>query len=174
VPGVIHRLELLRHAKSSWEDSQIDDHERPLARRGRRACARLRAHARERRLAPDLVLCSSAVRVVQTWEAIREGVAGSPKVCLEDALYGADAQALLRRLNEVPESVGVVLLIGHNPALEELAIGLVGDGDDRALRAMRAKYPTGGLASMAFGGKWRTLEPGGARLDAFVIPRQLE
>jgi phosphohistidine phosphatase len=170
---VIHRRELLRHAKSSWKDPHLEDHERPLAPRGRRACARLRAHARERRLAPDLVLCSSAARAVQTWQGIRDGVAGSPKVGHEDGLYGADAQALLQRLNEVPESVESVLLIGHNPGLEELAIGLVGDGDDRAVGAMRAKYPTGGLASLTFSGKWRTLEPRSARLVAFVIPRQL-
>jgi phosphohistidine phosphatase len=171
---VIHRLELLRHAKSSWDDPGLPDHERPLAPRGIRACARLREHVRQSGLAPDLVLCSSAARAVQTWEGIRGGLGGAPTVRIESALYGAGADALLRRLNEVAESVGWALLIGHNPGLEDLAIGLVGDGDTDALRAMRTKYPTGAVASLALGGEWNALTWGSARLESFVVPRQLK
>jgi phosphohistidine phosphatase len=152
----------------------LADHERPLAPRGIRACARLRDHIRQRGLAPDLVLCSSASRALHTWEGIRAGVTGVPKVRVEDALYTAGAEQLLHRLHDVAESVESALLIGHNPAIEDLAICLAADGDDRALQALRAKYPTGALASLAFSGEWKALACGNAWLESFIVPRQLK
>jgi phosphohistidine phosphatase len=152
---MIHRLELLRHAKSSWDDPGLPDRDRPLAPRGIKACALLREHMRKSGLMPELVLCSSATRAVQTWDGIRGGLPAGTSVEVEDGLYAADAEGLLARLNELPESRGAVLLIGHNPAIEELALGLAGDGVSDALHRMRAKYPTGGLASLAFGASGR-------------------
>jgi phosphohistidine phosphatase len=171
---MIHRIELLRHAKSSWDDPGLPDQDRPLAPRGVRACARLREHLRSAGLAPDLVLCSSATRAVRTWDGVRGGLAVEPEVRIEDGLYTADASGLLARLNALPESVESVLVIGHNPALEELAVGLAGDGEDDPMRRMRAKYPTGGLASLAFSDLWKGLTWGAARLEHFVVPRQLK
>jgi phosphohistidine phosphatase len=99
-----HRLELLCHAKSSWDDPGLADRDRPLAPRGIKACARLRKHMRKSGLAPDLVLCSSAARAVQTLEGIRDGLTVEPSVRIEDSLYAADDTRLLARLNDVPES----------------------------------------------------------------------
>jgi phosphohistidine phosphatase len=169
-----HRLELLRHAKSSWDDPGLADRDRPLAPRGIKACDRLRKHIRKSGLAPDLVLCSPAARAVQTWEGIRAGLAVEHSVRIEDSLYAADADRLLARLNDVSEAAESVLLIGHNPALEELALVLAGDGEAEALRRMRSKFPTGGLASLTFDGAWRGLERGVGRLEAFVVPRELK
>jgi phosphohistidine phosphatase len=170
---MIHLLTLLRHAKSSWDDPALADHERPLSRRGVKACARLRKHLRDSGLAPELVLCSSAARAVQTWDGVRAGLAAEPAVQIEDGLYTADAAGLLARLNAVPEPVRSLLLIGHNPALAELAARLAGAGEADALQRMRAKYPTGAVADLAFSGDWQRLTWGGARLEAFVVPRQL-
>jgi phosphohistidine phosphatase len=111
---------------------------------------------------------------VQTWEGIRDGLGAEAVMRIEDSLYTADADGLLTRLNTVPESVESALLIGHNPALEELALRLVGDGEAAALRQMRAKYPTGGLATLSFSGEWGRLAWGMAHLDGFVVPRQLK
>jgi phosphohistidine phosphatase len=174
VSGMTHGLELLRHAKSSWDDPGLADRDRPLAPRGIKACTRLRKHMRKSGLAPDLVLCSSAARAVQTLEGIRDGLAVEPKVQIDESLYGADDTRLLARLNDVPESAESVLLIGHNPALVELALVLAGDGEADALQRMRSKYPTGGLASLTFDGAWRGLERGVGRLEAFVVPRELK
>ncbi len=88
-------------------------------------------------------------------------------------LYEADALALLRRLEGLPDGVGSVLVIGHSPAIEELAVGLAGSGDDRARARMRSKYPTGGLATLQFEGQWSELSWNRASLVEFVVPRDL-
>jgi phosphohistidine phosphatase len=124
-------------------------------------------------LAADVVLCSSATRAVQTWEGVRAGFAGAATVEVADDLYEADALALLRRLEALPGAVGSVLVIGHSPAIEDLAIGLAGSGDDRARARMRAKYPTGGLAMLRFEGAWPELSWNRATLLEFVVPRDL-
>jgi phosphohistidine phosphatase len=163
---VKHRVYLLRHAKSSWDDPELPDHARPLAKRGRKAVALLREHFREAGVAPDLVLCSSAVRATQTLEGVREGLPAGVPVEIDRGLYGADAGALLSRLRALSEDVGSVMLVGHNLAIEELAAELAGGGDADALARMAAKYPTGGVATLGFEGTWRELDPAGATLEA--------
>jgi phosphohistidine phosphatase len=168
-----HRLLLLRHTKSSWDDPAPADHDRPLAARGRRAAKAIRQHVQDAGIAPQLVLCSSAVRAVQTWEAVRDGIDGDPEVEISDDLYEAGADDLLDRLRGVPETVESVLMVGHNPSMEELAGELSGPGDPEALTAMTLKYPTGGLATLSFDRPWAELAPGAAHLDSFVVPRDL-
>ena len=169
-----HRLFLLRHAKSSWSEPGLADRERPLAKRGRRAVGLLSAHLRNAALAPDLVLCSSATRARETLAGVRDGLPAQIAVEVEDGLYAADARTLLDRLRGLPEEVGSVMLVGHNPGLEDLASDLVGDGDPEARASMAIKYPTGALATLAIDPAWRDLAPGRARLEAFVVPRRLE
>lgn len=169
----VHRIDLLRHAKSSWDFPSLPDRERPLAQRGIKATRRLSGHLRESRFAPDLVLCSAAVRAVQTLDGIREALPAETSVEIEVGLYEAGADDLLQRLNRLPEPVDWTLLIGHNPALEGLAIGLCGDGEPAGLQRLRAKYPTGGLATLSFAGPWSGLDWELASLEAFVVPREL-
>ena len=168
-----HQIHLLRHAKSSWEHTDLRDHDRPLAPRGCRAAERLRSHLEAAGVAPQLVLCSSATRALQTWEGIRDGLPPETRFEVSGDLYDADARSLLLRLNHLPETVRSVLLIGHNPAMEELATGLSGGGDDDALSRMKAKYPTGGLATLTFDGTWSELSWQGATLDDFLMPRDM-
>ena len=170
---VRHLIYLLRHAKSSWDDPELQDHERPLAKRGRKAVALLHDHLRESGVAPDLVLCSSAVRAIQTLEGVRGGFPPGTRVETEAGLYAASAGSLLGRLRRLPEDTGSVMLVGHNPGLEDLAAELAGDGDPDARAALEAKYPTGGLATLAFEGPWRELGPEDVTLEAFVVPRRL-
>jgi len=170
---VLHLIYLLRHAKSSWDDPEIVDRERPLAKRGRKAVVLLREHFRESGVAPDLVLCSSAVRAVQTLDGVREGLPPSARVEIEAGLYAAGAAALLERLRSLPEEVGSVMLVGHNPGIEDLAAELIGGGDPEARTALEIKYPTGGFATLSFEGTWRELAPKGATLEAFAAPRRL-
>jgi phosphohistidine phosphatase len=163
------RLLVLRHAKSSWDDPTAADHERELAPRGRRAAARVEAHLRSSGARVDLVLCSSARRTRQTLELI-EPALGEAEVIIEPALYGASTADLLDRLRRIPEEVAAAMLIGHNPAMQDLALE-IGTGD---LSGVRGKFPTAALATFELDGPWSDLREGGARLVAFVTPRELE
>jgi phosphohistidine phosphatase len=157
------RLLLLRHAKSSWDDPGLADHDRPLAPRGRKAAALMASYLSEERIRPALVLCSTAVRARETLE----GVGLSDDVVFERELYGASAGELLERLGRVPDSVESAMLIGHNPGMHDLALMLGGTGD------VERKFPTGALATFAFDGGWSGLGPGRAELVDFVRPKQL-
>jgi phosphohistidine phosphatase len=162
---------VLRHAKSSWKTG-VPDHERPLARRGRRAAKAIRRHLREEGIEPELVLCSTARRAVETLERI-EPALGTSAVRIEQDLYGASSDALLDRLHSVPGDVGSVMLIGHNPGLQLLALELARPAAER--EELEEKFPTAGLVTLAFPGpSWRLLEPGTAELVRLVRPRDLE
>jgi phosphohistidine phosphatase len=157
-------LLLMRHAKSSWDDPSLADHDRPLAPRGRHAAQLMGTHLRQEGTSISLVLCSSAHRARETLDLV--GPNGDVRI--EGELYGASANQLVERLQRVSEETGTVMLVGHNPAIHELAVTLTGDSQlaDR-------KFPTGALATVSFGGSWRQLGPGGAKLLAFVTPKQL-
>jgi phosphohistidine phosphatase len=166
----VKRLFLLRHAKSSWDDPGLDDRDRPLAPRGRRASELIAGHLRREGIAPSLVLCSSARRTRQTLERVIPALDASD-VSIEDGLYGASSGGLLERLREVPEDLESVMLVGHQPAIQELALDLAGDGAE--LARVRAKFPTAALATLLFAGEWSELAPGSAELVAYVKPKEL-
>src|SRR5437588_5063680 len=116
------QLFVLRHAKSSWDDPGLDDRERPLAPRGRRAVKRLAEHVRAHDIHPAQVLCSSARRTRETFEGVDPG----GELVVEPELYSASGDDLLERLRQVPEGTASVMLIGHNPALQVLLLKLTG------------------------------------------------
>lgn len=167
-------LYLLRHVKSSWDDGTLDDFDRPLAPRGERAAGALAAYLRQNRVRPELVLCSSARRTRDTLAGVRIGLPKNTRVETTRALYEVGAGKILRQLRAIEPSTGCVLVVGHNPGMEDLARMLAGKGSDAAaVSDMMRKYPTGGLAQLEFEGDWADLGPGSARLSAFVIPKDL-
>jgi phosphohistidine phosphatase len=169
----VRRLHLLRHAKSSHEDPGLTDHDRPLAPRGRTAAALIATHLREQNIEPDLVLCSTAARTRQTLALIELALGEGVSVRYEGALYDATAEGLLEHVTALPDAAESVLLVGHNPAVQELTLALAGtDGGDHAERA-KEKFPTAALATLELPGAWRELRPGLADLVAFVRPREL-
>ena len=164
------RLYVLRHAKSSWDDPGLDDHERPLAPRGRRACAGMAEHIRTAGIAPDLVLCSTARRTRETLE----GVDPPGKRLIEAELYSASTQDLVDRLHRLSDDVSSAMLIGHNPSMQMLVLRLARRGDNGPERAaVERKFPTGALATLTFECGWSELGPGSARLTAFLAPKEL-
>lgn len=166
------RLYLLRHAKSSWKDTSLPDHDRPLAGRGRRAAKAIARHMREHGVEPELVLCSTARRARETLDRIASAL-GSPTVRVESELYAASAPALLERLRGIPDTVESVMVIGHNPGLQELALELARPAS--AASELAAKYPTGALATLAFeASSWQELDRDTAELVELVRPRDLE
>jgi phosphohistidine phosphatase len=162
------QLFILRHAKSSWDDPGLDDHERPLAPRGQQAAKVLAEHLRQSGIRPTLVLCSSSRRTRETLE----GVAPEGERLIEPELYSASVRALHERLQRVPDEIESVMVIGHNPTMQTIVLRLA--GGDSELEAVRRKFPTGALASLSFEGAWKELTPGRARLDAFVRPKALD
>jgi phosphohistidine phosphatase len=167
----VRKLFLLRHAKSSWDDPRLADHDRPLAPRGKRAAKVIAEHLRDEGTAPEVVLCSSSQRTRATLERIAPALGDDVAVEIERELYAAPASTLLRRLQAVGDDVESVMLIGHNPGIEQLALTLAGDGEK--LAEVRRNYPTAALATLEFEGHWSELEPGAARLADFVKPKQL-
>jgi len=167
------RLVLLRHAKSSWETAGLADHDRPLAPRGRRAVAALRRHLAGADIAPDLVLCSTARRAVETWDGVAPAWPPGTPVELTRELYGATAADLLRRLGQLPATIGCALVVGHNPGLEDLARGLAGSGPADLLRRLHTKFPTGAVATLLVPEPWADLRWSTAKLAGYVVPREL-
>jgi phosphohistidine phosphatase len=168
----VKTLYLLRHLKSSWDEPALPDHERPLAPRGRKAGKKLARHFQRAGATPELVLCSSSTRTRQTLEAVRAGL-GDPEVRFLDELYAAPEQTLLHAVRAVEPSTSAVLVIAHNPGLEDLAVGLAGGGDENALERLGEKFPTGAFATLTFRGSWADLELGSAELVEYVVPREL-
>ena len=161
------RIDLLRHAKSSWDNPGLADHDRPLTSRGRRAATRIGRHLREAGVEPELILCSTARRARDTLALL--DLAGA--VSVEPGLYGASSDLLLERLRETSDDVHSLLLVGHNPGIEGLAGVLAAEGPLRD--ELAAGFPTAALATLTFDGGWRELRPAACELVAFVKPREL-
>jgi len=167
-------LYLFRHAKSSWTDPALADFDRPLAPRGERASATMGQYMRIADIRPDIVLCSSAVRTRETLNGALPGLAGKVPVEYERTLYHAGAGALLARLRQVPDKYHSILIVGHNPGLHALAVGLTGGGDSGDIARIEAKLPTAGLVTLNLKrDRWRDLAPGTCELHSFVVPSEL-
>ena len=172
-------LYLVRHAKSDWEDPALADRDRPLAARGRKAASTLADHIERSGISPALVLCSPARRTMDTLRLISGSFRDPVEILVEDELYGAPVGELLRRLRRVPAPTQSVMLIGHNPAIHELAIGLLSSGALRgasgagSLKQLKVKFPTGAMATLAVPGPWKDLGDKPADLLEFALPREL-
>ena len=166
---------LLRHAKAGDRDNpDIADFERPLAARGLKAAPEMGKVLRQRKLRPDLILCSPSVRTRQTLTLAGAGAwDAQPEVRFGRALYGASAHTLFKMLCELPDDLGHVMIVGHNPGLQELAITLTPPGNP-AREALRQKLPTGALVSFDFDTeRWRGLQPGTGQLRLSISPNML-
>lgn len=170
---VTRQLFVLRHAKSSWDNPGLHDHDRPLAPRGQRAVKALCEHIKANAIEPSLVLCSTARRTRETLA----GVAPPGEAVIEAELYGASAGTIVERLQLVPAHTDAVMVIGHNPAMQMLVLRLVGkpsaSSDDENLASVARKFPTGALATLTFECEWSELAAGAARLTALVRPKDL-
>jgi phosphohistidine phosphatase len=160
-------LSILRHAKSSWRDSSLEDHDRPLNKRGARDAPRMGGLIREQGLLPDTILSSTARRARDTALAVAEAAGFPEEVRLTRSLYGASPDTCLEVLRELPDSSGHIMIVGHNPTLEELVALLVGEA-----HAM----PTAALAVVELPiDSWRDLDPiPRGTLRALFLPRELD
>jgi phosphohistidine phosphatase len=167
-------LSLLRHAKSSWDDTGARDFDRPLAERGEAAAPRMGAFMARHKISPGLILCSPAVRARQTLDLVLPHLPGTPTVAYEEALYLAAPKALLARLRKVAAEVAHVVIVGHDPGMHQLAVDLAGTGDAASLEALARKFPTAGLAVIGFKVRdWSKVGPGKGHLEVFATPKAL-
>jgi len=150
----------------------MKDHDRPLSPRGERDAERMRRYLDDEEAGPALVLCSSARRTLRTLELVAPALRGEPDIRIEPELYTFNATVLLTRLRAIGPDAEPVMLVGHNPAIHELALNVAGSGE--AIATLAAKYPTGALAEIEVAGDtWGVMEEGSGSLIRFVRPRDL-
>jgi phosphohistidine phosphatase len=164
---ILKTLYILRHAKAAPESGD-GDAERPLVKRGRKAAALMGEYLAAQKPLPDLVLCSTASRTRETLEEVLPSLKPSPSILFEEKLYLASLSRLTERLQQLPESITSVLLIGHNPGLHQLAATLVDDA-----RPLDDGFPTAALAVLKFEGSWAGLGPNEATLGDYRTPKAL-
>lgn len=170
----MRRLILLRHTKSDWPKG-VADHERPLAKRGRRAGPAMGSYMAEAGLKPDRAIVSTAARTQETWALAHPAFATAIPKIDERRIYEAPVSRLLTVVREAPDDVRTLLLVGHNPGLADLAATLIGTGAASDLARLRDKYPTGGLAVIDFDlASWADVAAGAGSLERFVTPRSLD
>lgn len=167
----VRRLVLLRHAKTARPPA-VADHARQLTSRGRRDAAEAGRRLAGGDLVPDLVLCSGAVRAVETWRAVAGQLDAVPRVAVEARLYEASAASVVDLVAESGGHARTVLVVGHEPTMSAVAEGLAGPGSDGGLLAdVRAGLPTSGIAVLEHAGPWSALQARSCALTALVTPR---
>ncbi|MCX5202096.1 histidine phosphatase family protein [Streptomyces sp. NBC_00237] len=163
------RIVLLRHAKADWP--QVSDHDRPLADRGRRDAATAGRKLADTGLTFDLALCSTATRTRETWKLAVQEMGHRPKTVYEDRLYEASPGEIIALLNETPDDVANLLVIGHNPGMHAVADALAGTADPDALARMtKGGFPTATYAVLEFTGTWKSVEHGVGKLTDYWAP----
>lgn len=177
------RLILFRHAKSSWDDALLDDHDRPLNERGTAAASAMGRWLSQQPFRPNLVLCSDAQRTKATLSLAQVAMGPpAPETEVDGALYLATPETILDAVRAAakrkPEA-DTIMVIGHNPGLHALALTLIdraaaGGAGASDLRSLEAKFPTAAMAVLDLGGlNFHEPLAGRCRLEAFQIPRAL-
>ena len=164
------RLVVLRHAKADWP-AGVADHDRPLGRRGVRDSAAVGRWLVDHGDVPELVWCSTAKRTRETWEHLEGELPGPCDVHYEDDVYDAGVEDLLAVVRRTPKKTARVLLVGHNPGVQDLVLTLADRGSGEARSLAETKFPTSGLAVLDIDGEWADLRRGDANLASFVVPR---
>lgn len=165
------KLYLLRHAKAGWALPGVRDFDRPLDASGIADAEAMGAAMRAGSYVPDMTLCSNARRCRETLQGIA-GHADTGRVLFLDKLYTEDAAGYLATIHEYG-NIGSLLVIGHNPMTEDLAMALAGNGNEEARETMAHGFPTSGLAAIRFDGSLDTAKPGAGYLEAFLTPANI-
>ena len=166
---------LLRHAKSGWDDAVARDFDRPLNAKGRKAAQAMGRHLKRLGLGFDHIVASPAQRVMETVADLAAGYGAAIEPAWDKRLYRASAATLLDVARETPADAGRLLMIGHNPGLEDFVLMLTQGGEPDMIAAAEEKYPTATLAELSFDiDDWASLAPNHGTLTRFVRPRDLD
>lgn len=166
------RLLLLRHAKSVWP-SGVQDAERPLSDRGEAAARLMGGYMAHHALVPDRVVCSPARRTRETWTGVSAAMSTQlPAVDFDGRLYGATRHGILSVIRDQDEAAHTLLVLGHNPGMQETAEWLIAAGDVELRERLREKFPTAALAVIDFTlDRWSRVHERSGRLERYVTPR---
>ena len=168
------QLLLLRHAKSSWDDPALADFDRPLAPRGLKAAPRMGRELAKRDWLPNLALVSPALRTRETWRLVSAELPARVPVEFAEGLFESAAGDILAEVQQAVASADCLLVLGHNPGVEDFARRLAGPRSDaEALRKLAEKFPTGALARFVVDDNWADLAFGTARLMHCIRPKDL-
>lgn len=162
-------LFLLRHAKAATQHGD-GDRGRSLTEAGRDAARAIATAIAERRITPSLVLCSDSARTRETFELVLPVLKPQPEVVYDETLYLADAKQLLQRLRQIDEDIRSIMLVGHNPGLQELAVMLSDQPTGPLMARLTRDFPTAALVRFEVNLPWSALERGSARLTAILVP----
>jgi len=172
------RLIIMRHAKSSWTDKKLDDFDRPLTRRGKEAAPLIGQALAAKNILPELVLCSPARRTRDTLKLTLDAMAVRPQVTCEDQLYSFGNGDSYLKVISAQKMVNPLMVIGHNPSAQNLALRLLGSQDNKTVQKIRVKFPTAAVAIIALPiDNWRQI---GSRddvqgeLELFLTPKMLK
>ena len=167
-------LLLLRHAKSSWADMRVQDFERPLNDRGRKAAPAMAEYLSGHMPLPDYILCSTAKRTRETLGFVQAVYAHPLHVEMTRNIYEAPYLAILDMLHKIPADTECAMVIGHNPGMEDLSAALCGEGRRKAVDRFNIKYPTAACAHITFeDAQWAEIGRGKGFLQDFVRPKDV-
>lgn len=167
------RLILFRHAKSEWPEG-VADHDRPLSDRGKKAAPVMGVYLDKNRILPDLVLVSTARRAQDTWARLSRAMKVMPPVRNSREVYEAPCERLLEVIRGIDPDVRTLMIVGHNPGLEDLAKRLMQDAGGEAGDRLRQKFPTAAIAMLSFDlDNWQDIAPASGSLDRFVTPKSV-
>ena len=167
-------LHLFRHAKSDWDDPRLNDYDRPLNPRGRKAAPRMGRFMKAEGIEPDLILCSTAARAQQTLLLALNELGWEREIRLDAGLYLASMEALLSALRKAPDRARSIMVLGHNPGLQDVALAICEDASGAMAQDMAFSFPTAALATFTIASdRWAGLAPGGAALSGFAVPKRL-
>jgi len=169
------KLYILRHAKAGKSNKKIlDDHERPLTRKGLNSCKLIAAYLRENKEKPEVVICSTALRTRKTFENVFKDYLPKLKAEFEPRLYLASTADIFSLVNETDDAVKSLMVIGHNPSLHEFSLQLMGEGERPLVRKLKDCFPPGALAIYEIAEKsWSDVGRKSGNLSAVVIPKNL-
>ncbi len=171
----MRRLLLLRHAKAERLQSGGRDHDRILAKRGRDDAAAVGAYLVRHKLIPDQALVSTAARTRETWALVAEAFKTAPEAEYEASIYEASPEAILKAIRATERPAKTLLVVGHNPGMQQLASLLIASGDVEARQRLLEEFPTAAFATISFAANtWDELHLNGGRLEHFVTPHTLE
>ena len=164
---------LLRHAKSSWDNTKLEDFDRPLATRGIKSCKKIGKFFKKKKLVPDIVYCSTAVRAKQTWDLINRIVEKKKNIIYEDQLYMANSSIFMNFVKKTNDNFKTLMIVSHNPGIESFCLELSKENNEY-INDIKTKYPTGSLAILKVNlKKWSEIRYESGIIYEFIKPRKL-